>query len=412
MNQQGTVGIEAVGVYCGVASVDVEALFRQRGLDSRRISNLMMARKSVALPCEDVVSFAATAARPVIEALGESERKTIELIVVGTESAVDYARSASSYLHTLLGLDRTCRMFEVKQACYAGTAALQTAAALLAASPRPDARALVVGVDVPFPQRGTYLEPSQGSGAVAVLLGRHPRIAALDAGAYGCHGYSSHDGWRPVKELDVIDVDLSLLTYLDCLEHSWDDYASVVEGADIVGSFHRLAFHTPFPGMVKGAHRSLVRRLRRLPEAEIGLDFTTRVEPSIVYPSLVGNIYAGTTLLALTSTIDHTPDESYRVGVFSYGSGSSSEFYSLVVLPGAREHVAAAGTAAMLAARAGLDMAAYDTLLNETPRAGTEDIKLDAGAFDQRVDGRLGRSPHAVLTSISGHRREYAWYGE
>src|ERR1700761_8287274 len=138
-NGRPAIGIERAGVYAGVARLDVEALFGHRGLDHRRLNNLMMKRKSVALPCEDVVSFAASAARPVIEALTPAERATIELVVVGTESAVDFGRSTSTFLHGLLGLERTCRLFEVKQACYGGVAALQIAAALLAASPRPDA---------------------------------------------------------------------------------------------------------------------------------------------------------------------------------------------------------------------------------------------------------------------------------
>lgn len=412
MNQQGQagIGIESIGVYCGVASVDVAALFRARDLDSRRIANLMMRRKSVALPCEDVVTFAATAARPVIDALTDAQRRSIELVVVGTESAIDLSRSTGAYLHGLLGLDRTCRLFELKQACYAGSAALQTASALVAASPRPDARALVIGVDISSPDRGTYLEPSQGAGAVAVLVGRQPRVAVLDAGGYGCHSYGSADACRPAWDRELLDVDLSLLTYLDCLQHSWADYASVVAGADIVDSFHRLAMHTPFPGMVRGAHRSLMRRLNRLTEAEIEADFATRVEPSLTYPAQVGNIYAGTALLALVSSIDHTPVGGYRTGVFSYGSGCSSEFYSLVVLPAAAAELAGARTGEALAARAELDVAGYDALLDDALPAGAADAKPDVDALDGLLEGRLGQGSHAVLTAIRGYRREYAWF--
>src|SRR5262249_44776887 len=148
---------------------------------------------------------------------------------------------------------------------------------------------------------------------------RTPRIAIPDAGAYGCYSYDAGDGSRPVREQDVFDVDLSLLTYLDCLRHAWAEYATVVEGADIVDTFHRLAMHTPFAGMVKGAHRSLLRSTRRLQEGEIDGDFTERVMPSLAYPSEVGNIYSGTVLLALASSIDHTPAEGYRTGLYSYG---------------------------------------------------------------------------------------------
>lgn len=385
------------------------ALFHARGLDDQRRDNLMMQRRSVALPCEDVVTFSATAARPIIDALTEEERQSIELVVVGTESAVDFGRSTSTYLHSLLGLHRICRLFEIKQACYGGLAALQTACALVAASPRPDARALVVSADVASPMRHTYMEPSQGAGAVAVLVGRQPRIAVLDAGAYGCHSYDSGDGSRPVREQDVFNVDLSLLTYLDCLQHSWADYASVVADADVVGSFHRLAMHTPFPGMVKGAHRSLLRRLRRLPDAEIEADFAERVAPSLTYPAQVGNIYAGMLMLAIASMIDHTPAEGYRAGLYGYGSGCSSEFTSAVILPGARARLAEVGIAGQLADRADLSVTDYDAVTDEAPPAGVEDVKPDPDAADRLVDGRLSARGSAVLTGVHGYRREYAW---
>lgn len=408
-DDRGQVGIESMNVYCGVAAVDVPALFQARGLDHRRLPNLMMQRRSAALPCEDVVTFSATAARGIVDTLTDQQRQSIELVVVGTESAVDFGRSTSTFLHGLLGLPRSCRLFEVKQACYGGMAALQTACALVAASPRPDARALVIGADVASPMRNTYMEPSQGAGAVAVLVSRQPAIAVLDAGAYGCHSYDSGDGSRPVREQDVFDVDLSLLTYLDCLQHSWAGYASVVAGADIVGSFGRLAMHTPFPGMVKGAHRSLVRRLGRLPEAEIEADFTERVAPSLTYPAQVGNIYSGMLLLALASMIDHTPSGSYRAGLYGYGSGCSSEFTSAVILPGARDRLAGAGIARQLAGRADMSIADYDAVIDDTPPAGVPDAKLDPDAADRLVGGRLSGHGAAVLAGIHGYRREYAW---
>lgn len=403
------VGIESIGVYGGVASVDVPALFRARGLDDQRRANLMMQRRTVALPCEDVVTFAAVAARAALADLTDDERRSIELVVVGTESAVDFGRSTSTFLHSLLGLHRTCRLFEIKQACYGGMAALQTACALVAASPRPQSRALVVAADVASPMRRTYMEPSQGAGAVAMLVSRRPRVAVLDAGAYGCHSYDSGDGSRPVRDRDVFNVDLSLLTYLDCLQHSWADYSAVVAGADIVDSFHRLAMHTPFPGMVRGAHRSLLRRLGRLPDADVEADFTQRVAPSLVYPAQVGNIYAGMIMLAFASMIDHTPTEGYRAGLFAYGSGCSSEFVSAVVLPGARAKLSEAGIAQQLAARADLAVEDYDAVVDQTPPPGVEDAKLDIDAADRLVAGRATSLGIAVLTAVRGYHREYAW---
>ncbi|MFD0598201.1 hypothetical protein ACFQZ4_42960 [Catellatospora coxensis] len=119
----------------------------------------MMHRKAVPLPCEDVVSLAASAAWPIVAALSPDELSTIRTLIVATESGVDFSKSASTYVHRLLGLSRNCRLFEVKQACHAGVAALRSAAALVG---HEGGRALVIAGDIPTAARGTYAEPSQG----------------------------------------------------------------------------------------------------------------------------------------------------------------------------------------------------------------------------------------------------------
>ena len=61
------VGIDAVGVYAGRAMLDVSVLAMARGLDMARFQNLLMRRKSVALPVEDPVSFAVNAGKIVVD---------------------------------------------------------------------------------------------------------------------------------------------------------------------------------------------------------------------------------------------------------------------------------------------------------------------------------------------------------
>ena len=98
------VGIEAVNAYVGRASLAVSQLFEARGLDDRRAGNLMMERKSVNLPCEDPVTNAVNAARPLVDALPPEDRDRIELVVVGTESGLDFGKPISTYVHRHLGL--------------------------------------------------------------------------------------------------------------------------------------------------------------------------------------------------------------------------------------------------------------------------------------------------------------------
>ncbi|MDN3354262.1 hydroxymethylglutaryl-CoA synthase [Actinomadura sp. DC4] len=399
-----TVGIEAISAYCGSAYVDVEDLFEARGLDRARIANLGMRNKSVAAPGEDVVAMAATAARPLTDALTEEEKATVRAVIVATESAFDLSKAASTYVHRLLELPRTCRLLEVKEACYGGIAALQMAAALVAVE--PESRVLVIASDLPGPNKGTYAEPAQGAGAVAVLVGARPRVVELTPGTSGCYGYEITDFARPRADVDVVDTDLSLMAYLECLRGAFLDYASRVPGADFARSFDLLAMHTPFPGMVRGAHRTGLRKLSDLRPGEVQEDFTRRVEPSLRFPREVGNVYAATTLLAMSSAIAY--GEGERLGVFSYGSGCSSEFFGCRVPSGAAEIVESAGFAGELTARRRLTVAEYDEAMETgaTTMFGACDAKPEP---DVLASWGAGARPRAVLTTIQDYRREYTW---
>lgn len=405
------VGIDAINIYCGEAFIDVGTLFEARGLDRSRMDNLMMKKKSVALHCEDPVSCAVNAAKPIIDALTEEQKNSIELLIVATESGIDFGKAISTYVHDKLGLPKSCRLFETKQACYAGTAAMQMAASVVAASPFPDPRALVISSDVARTIPKSYAEPSQGVGAVAVLVGRNPRIAELDFGMSGFHSYEVMDTCRPTAEIETGDADVSLLSYIDCLENAYRDYERKVEGADFQSSFDFLAMHTPFPGMVKGAHRTVMRKLKKLPPPEIEADFEKRLRPSIKYCQEVGNIYGGTAFLAIVSTIENAALRGEeRLGVFSYGSGCSSEFYSMVISEASKAELARMRIADGLASRHSLSMAEYDELLglHQALKFGTKDFKVDMTKVPQ-LTRNLKSKKRLVLTHIENYHRHYEW---
>src|SRR5947207_99918 len=321
------IGIEAINAYVGQACVDVRSLFEHRGLDLSRFENLMMEQRSVNLPCEDAVTNAVNAAAPLVAALGPEGRDSIELLVVATESGVDLGKSLGTYVHHWLGLSRRCRSFEVKQACYAGTAALQSAAAIVAATPVPGMRALVIATDSPgVAVAGSYVEPSEGGGAVAMLVSGQPDVLQLDPGASGFHTFEVMDTLRPRPDVDVVDSDLSLLSYLTCLEQSFLGYRERVRHADIHTTFDFLAFHTPFAGMVRGAHRMLLRKQTRLAPDAIDADFTRRVAPSLAYPTQVGNLFSAALYLALFTLVlsyELPRHMQYHLFTIAYISASS-----------------------------------------------------------------------------------------
>ncbi|HEU4888423.1 MAG TPA: hydroxymethylglutaryl-CoA synthase [Thermoanaerobaculia bacterium] len=412
------VGIEAMNVFAGSAYVNVETLATHRKLEVTRFRNLLMKEKTIALPYEDPITFGVNAARPLIDAMSPEERDRIEMVVACTESAFDFGKSMSTYFHKLLGLNRNCRLFELKNACYSGVAGIQMAVNFVLSQASPGAKALVIATDIArfiklegedaLMQDWSFFEPSAGAGAVAMIISETPHVFQIDEGANGYYGYEVMDTCRPVPDSEAGDVDLSLLSYLDCFENSFLEYQKRVDGADFARTFAYLAMHTPFGGMVKGAHRDMMRKVVKASPKEIEADFDRRMMPGLVHCQRVGNIMGATTMLALLSTIDHGDFETpQRVGCFSYGSGCCSEFFSGVVTKDAQERVRALGIKEQLDNRYELSMDEYDRLLasNSAVKFGTRNVELDTAFIPQarsaQGDGTL------FLTEIKEFQRLY-----
>jgi len=408
------VGIEAINAFAGSAYINVEKLAHHRKLDPTRFTNLLMKEKTVALPYEDPVTFGFNAAKPIVDALTPEEKDRIEMVISCTESAFDFGKSMSTYFHKLLGLNRNCRLFELKNACYSGVAGLQTAINFVLSQVSPGAKALVIATDISRLLGGqteeySFFEPSAGAGAVAMLVSDVPHVFQVDVGANGYYGYEVMDTCRPVPDSEAGDADLSLLSYLDCCEGAFNEYRKRVEGADFGTTFGYLAMHTPFGGMVKGAHRDMMRKQLRAKPAAIEADFERRVLPGLTYCQRVGNIMGAATMLSLLSTIEHGDfDAPQRLGVFSYGSGCCSEFFSGVVTKDGQRRVRALRFKEQLDRRYELSMDEYEDLLTNSSavKFGTRNTLLDT---DFVLGARLTHGPGTMfLTEIRDFQRQYA----
>ncbi|MFC1747375.1 hydroxymethylglutaryl-CoA synthase family protein [Pseudomonadota bacterium] len=407
-------GIEAINVYCGLASMDIRTLFEARKLDTTRFDNLIMNEKSVGLPCEDPVTNAVNAAAPLLDAMSEDDRKRIDMVITATESGLDFGKSLSTYIHDYLKLDKRCRLFEIKQACYGATAALQMAANYVVAQAERNPTVLVIATDVArSAAKFSYAEPSQGVSAVAFIVSLNPKILTLDFGANGFHSYEVMDTCRPNPEIEHGDPDLSLMSYLDCLDASYRAYVDTVESADLMTTFDYLAFHTPFAGMVRGAHRNIIRKhVSRDRQVDVDEDFHHRVKPSLNYCSRVGNIYSASLYLALCSLIDLADFTApRRVGLFSYGSGCSSEFFSGVVNPSAVGHINNINLKQQLDNRYSLTMKEYDHILdlNNQWMFGTRDKQSTVDSYNTIYEEQFRNKNKLILKRIKDYHREYEW---
>ncbi|KPA17635.1 Hydroxymethylglutaryl-CoA synthase [Candidatus Magnetomorum sp. HK-1] len=415
------VGIEAMNVFGGIAYIDVESLAKHRKLDIQRFENLMMKEKTVALPYEDPVSFGVNAAKPIIDSLSDEEKNRIELLITGSESGIDFGKSMSTYIHDYLGLNRNCRLFELKNACYSGTAGFQMGINFILSQTSPGAKALVITSDISrfminegeeaAAKDWSFAEPSAGAGAIAMLIGESPCLFQADVGACGYYGYEVMDTCRPAPDSEAGDADLSLMSYLDCCEQSFMEYCNRVSNVDYRTTFDYLTFHTPFGGMVKGAHRNMMRKILKADASETETDFNRRVLPGLNYCQRVGNIMGGTVFLSLASTIDNGVfDMAKRIGCFSYGSGCCSEFYSGIVVPDGQQILKDFEINNQLNKRYQLSMDEYEALLSGSGavKFGTKNAQLNFDLIPGISLSEQGKK-RLFLEEINDYHRKYRW---
>lgn len=392
------VGIDALGVAVPDTYVKLDVLAKARGVDPKKyLDGLGTKKMAVPLASEDTVTLAARAAQQALKS-GGVKPEEIGLLVVGTETAVDHSKPVASFVQGLLGIGPRCRVFETKHACYGGTAALQLALDWIRAGSAQGKKALIVCSDIARYGMHTAGEPTQGAGAVALVVSSSPRLLAIDAGTSGLYAMDVHDFWRPLYSKDaLVDGHYSVQCYLDALAGAYGEHVKLsggaVAGQPFSDRFAALAYHVPYGKMARKAHAK-VRALDG--DATPDESFDRLVGASLVLPSEVGNIYTGSLYLALASLLTHARGDldGQRIGLFSYGSGACAEFFSGVVQPGAQLAVKALGLPAMLERRTELTLEEYESVMRERESLDERPLVEEAGSF-----GFLG---------IAEHRRTYA----
>ncbi len=138
-------------------------------------------------PDENAYTMAATAVLRLIRQY-DLDPGRIGFLGLGTESSTDNSAGAVivkgmvNRALVTLGLPplaRACEVPEFKHACLGGVYALKSAARYLALDGR-DRQAIVVCSDVAEYARATSGEPTQGAGAVAMLVEESPKMLALE----------------------------------------------------------------------------------------------------------------------------------------------------------------------------------------------------------------------------------------
>ena len=347
-------------------------------------------------PDEDVVTMAAAAAAPII---ARSGTEGIRTLLFATESGIDQSKAAGMAVHSLLELPSQMRVVEVKEACYSATAALQAAVGIVTRS--PGQRVLVIASDVARYELDTPGEPTQGAGAVAMLVSADPKLLEIEP-VSGLNSADVDDFWRPNDSTTaIVDGALSVTAYLDALTGAWTDLAA--QGGPAMAEIDRVLYHQPFTKMAKKAQVHLAGLTGEDLDTEIvagtpGGSASTRprdtgLATSTLYNRRLGNSYTASLYAGLCSLLDHDADlAGKRIGLFSYGSGSVGEFFTARVVPGYEQQSRRQAVTEALDARVPLSIDAYRALhaaeLSSAEDASTP--KVTAGPF--RFAGVKGRA--------------------
>ncbi len=325
-------GIDRISFYSSRYYLDLKTLAEARGTDpAKYYTGIGQEKMAIPPPDEDIVTMAASAALPIIEAEG---RDNIELLALGTESGIDQSKAAGLFVHGLLGLPARCRVVEMKEACYGGTAGLQMALAMVQRN--PGSKALVIGADIARYDLGSPGEATQGCGAVAMLITANPRIMTVEPEA-GIFSDDIMDFWRPnYRSQALVDGKYSTRVYLNALADTWGQYTTITGRG--YGDIDRFCYHLPFTRIAEKAQERLAKSAGIKPDDETLEQVLRR---SLVYNRITGNSYAASLYVGLNSLLDNDDGDlgGKRVGMYSYGSGCVAEYFSGIIEPGYREQL-------------------------------------------------------------------------
>ncbi|MCL7453178.1 MAG: hydroxymethylglutaryl-CoA synthase [Anaerolineae bacterium] len=266
--------------------------------------------KAVAGPDEDTASMSVEAARNALARAGLNPQ-VLRAVWVGSESHPYAVKPTSTIVAEAIGAVPAVQAADWEFACKAGTEAFQAAMGLVGSGMAD--YALAIGMDTAQGRPGDALEYTAGAGGAAFIVGPAEDSLAIIEGSFSyvtdtpdffrrpMQHYPQHGSRFTGDPAYFRHVLASAQQLMDSLGTKPEDYAAAV-------------FHQPNSKFPERAARMLGFR----PE---------QTRTGLLCP-MVGNTYAGSSMLGLTAILDEAqPDE--RVLIVSFGSGAGSDAISI-----------------------------------------------------------------------------------
>lgn len=365
------VGIDKMAFHVPNYYVDMTDLANARGVDPNKFLIGIGQDQMAVIPAnQDIVTLGANAAAKIMT---DEDKQAIAMVIVGTESGIDYSKSSAVIIQQLLDISPFVRSYEVKHACYGGTAALQQAKEYVAN--HPEKKVLVIASDIAKYGLNSGGEPTQGAGAVAMLVSANPSILSLEDDSI-FYSEDVYDFWRPNgHDYPLVDGPLSNEIYIQSFQRVWGENKKQNQRSET--DYAALSFHLPYTKMGRKALQSIFPDMADSEQERL----MARYEESIVYSRRVGNLYTGSLYLGLISLLENSEElqPGDRIGLFSYGSGAVSEFFSGVLESGYQEQLI--GHTQSLDQRQQLSMDEYEAMFSEKLPSGEEATFDDATPY-------------------------------
>lgn len=383
------IGIDKIGFYTPSMYIDTGDLAEARGVEPGKFKIGIGQDKMAVIPkTQDAVTLAANAA---LNILSKEDIDGIDYVIFATETGIDHSKAAAVYVHELLGLNEYVRSIEVKQACYSATAGIQMAKGHIALN--PDSKVLILASDISRYGLKTGGEITQGSGAVAMLITREPKIMTIESPSV----YKTEDKmdfWRPLYSDEAfVHGKLSVTQYIKFFKDLFNTYNEKTKAS--LKDFDALLFHMPYTKMGLKALQSVLNDADEADQERLLAKF----EVGKYYNEVVGNIYTGSLYLNLISLLerDKTLEAGANLGLFSYGSGSVGEFFTGILQPNYEEHLFTDLHEDMLEAREKISVERYEEVFMDTIPSGVGEVELDIDSDPAPI----------CLAGIKGHMRQY-----
>ncbi|OIL72074.1 hydroxymethylglutaryl-CoA synthase [Oenococcus oeni] len=383
------IGIDQISFFTPNLYLDLTELAEKRGVDPNKyLVGIGQEKQSIVPPTQDSVSMAANAASILLEQKSTEFLNSIDEILFASESGIDNSKSGAVYLQKLLNLKKNMRAIEIKQACYGGTFALMTAFDYVKL--HPNKRILVVASDIARYGLKSAGEVTQGAGAVAMLVSTQPRLASYNWDSV-FQSEDLMDFWRPLDQSEALVFGkMSQEIYEKFFYEIWQTYSQ--KNLKKVSDFAAFVFHLPFTKMGKKALDQINDQIDESKKDQLEKN---RLAGQI-YNRKVGNLYTGSLYLSLISLLkNNILKNNDRIAMFSYGSGTEGELYSLSLAADYRQAILG-DPAQMIASRRKVSVDEYEGLFRAFPE-DSEDHEL-TNSYD---------SSHFQLKRIKDHQRIY-----